>query len=189
MLLLLSALDSEDGWSPWSEWTECTVTCGTGTQQRGRSCDATSNPCTGPSIQTRKCSLGKCDSRGEDCSFKWMLFSSNPSSAVIFTGSTMHLSLLQIHNHIKQIALWPMGGRYIMVLWKNWVKYEISQSAKDRVHASMNLLRMDPSEWGWIPGKSSIAWSGCRVCPVILNYKWRGCSTLQWLTTCCHAKI
>uniref|UniRef100_A0A4W5LXB2 Uncharacterized protein n=1 Tax=Hucho hucho TaxID=62062 RepID=A0A4W5LXB2_9TELE len=45
--------DSEDGWSPWSEWTECTVTCGTGTQQRGRSCDATSNTCSGPSIQTR----------------------------------------------------------------------------------------------------------------------------------------
>uniref|UniRef100_A0A671S633 Thrombospondin-2-like n=1 Tax=Sinocyclocheilus anshuiensis TaxID=1608454 RepID=A0A671S633_9TELE len=57
--------DSEDGWSPWSEWTECTVTCGTGTQQRGRSCDATSNPCSGPSIQTRRCNLGKCDSRGE----------------------------------------------------------------------------------------------------------------------------
>ncbi|KAF3842215.1 hypothetical protein F7725_024166 [Dissostichus mawsoni] len=56
-------IDSEDGWSPWSEWTECTVTCGTGTQQRGRSCDATSNPCSGSSIQTRKCSLSRCDSR------------------------------------------------------------------------------------------------------------------------------
>uniref|UniRef100_A0A673KD77 Thrombospondin-2-like n=1 Tax=Sinocyclocheilus rhinocerous TaxID=307959 RepID=A0A673KD77_9TELE len=60
--------DSEDGWSPWSEWTECTVTCGTGTQQRGRSCDAASNPCNGPSIQTRRCNLGKCDSRGETAS-------------------------------------------------------------------------------------------------------------------------
>lgn len=71
--LHVPAMDSDDGWSPWSEWTECTVTCGIGTQQRGRSCDATSNPCTGPSIQTRKCSLGKCDSRGEDLFF--LLFS------------------------------------------------------------------------------------------------------------------
>uniref|UniRef100_A0AAY4F0M6 Thrombospondin 2a n=1 Tax=Denticeps clupeoides TaxID=299321 RepID=A0AAY4F0M6_9TELE len=56
-------MDSEDGWSPWSEWTQCTVTCGSGTQQRGRSCDDSSNTCSGPSIQTRKCSLGKCDRR------------------------------------------------------------------------------------------------------------------------------
>uniref|UniRef100_A0AAY4F0B6 Thrombospondin 2a n=1 Tax=Denticeps clupeoides TaxID=299321 RepID=A0AAY4F0B6_9TELE len=57
------SMDSEDGWSPWSEWTQCTVTCGSGTQQRGRSCDDSSNTCSGPSIQTRKCSLGKCDRR------------------------------------------------------------------------------------------------------------------------------
>uniref|UniRef100_A0A3B4DE19 Thrombospondin-2 n=1 Tax=Pygocentrus nattereri TaxID=42514 RepID=A0A3B4DE19_PYGNA len=62
-MCMFTAKDSEDGWSPWSEWTECTVTCGTGTQQRGRSCDATSNPCSGPSIQTRRCSLAKCDRR------------------------------------------------------------------------------------------------------------------------------
>uniref|UniRef100_A0A8C9SBI3 Thrombospondin 2 n=1 Tax=Scleropages formosus TaxID=113540 RepID=A0A8C9SBI3_SCLFO len=47
-------------WSPWSEWTTCTVTCGTGTQQRGRSCDDSSSSCPGPSIQTRRCSMGKC---------------------------------------------------------------------------------------------------------------------------------
>lgn len=64
-LYMTAAKDSEDGWSPWSDWTECTVTCGTGTQQRGRSCDVISNPCSGPSIQTRTCSLAKCDSRGE----------------------------------------------------------------------------------------------------------------------------
>lgn len=55
--------DNDEGWSPWAEWTECSVTCGSGTQQRGRSCDVTSNTCLGPSIQTRTCSLGKCDTR------------------------------------------------------------------------------------------------------------------------------
>uniref|UniRef100_UPI00358E0FFF thrombospondin-1 n=1 Tax=Myxine glutinosa TaxID=7769 RepID=UPI00358E0FFF len=57
------AKDSEDGWSPWSEWTDCSVTCGIGTQQRGRSCDRISNPCVGVSIQTQTCHNKGCDKR------------------------------------------------------------------------------------------------------------------------------
>ncbi|XP_032830146.2 thrombospondin-1-like [Petromyzon marinus] len=53
----------EEGWSPWSEWTSCTVSCGRGLQQRGRSCDRIKHECQGPSIQTRTCHQRECDKR------------------------------------------------------------------------------------------------------------------------------
>ncbi|XP_041469147.1 thrombospondin-1-like isoform X2 [Lytechinus variegatus] len=52
--------DQEQGWSDWTEWTSCSVTCGSGTMQRGRSCDRMRYPCNGRSVETRNCIRDPC---------------------------------------------------------------------------------------------------------------------------------
>ncbi|XP_019631203.1 PREDICTED: coadhesin-like, partial [Branchiostoma belcheri] len=57
------------GWSSWGGWSSCSVTCGTGSQSRSRTC---TNPapaygganCVGQSRETRQCNAGSCPVNG-----------------------------------------------------------------------------------------------------------------------------
>jgi len=53
------------GWTLWSAWDACSLTCGTGVQQRSRDChnplaSALSNSCAGNNIDFRTCSSYTC---------------------------------------------------------------------------------------------------------------------------------
>ena len=62
-------------WSGWVSWSDCDVTCGSGTQSRGRSCD---NPapanggdvCSGSAVETTQCTLDICP--GNAPSLHWL---------------------------------------------------------------------------------------------------------------------
>ncbi|KAI8490945.1 hypothetical protein Bbelb_313640 [Branchiostoma belcheri] len=57
------------GWSSWSGWSGCSVTCGSGSQSRSRTC---TNPapaygganCAGPAQETQQCNAGSCPVNG-----------------------------------------------------------------------------------------------------------------------------
>ena len=56
----------DGGWSEWTVWTDCSVTCGTGSQSRSRTCN---NPvpvsngldCDGELTDTQVCTAFPCD--------------------------------------------------------------------------------------------------------------------------------
>ncbi|XP_065805514.1 thrombospondin-2-like isoform X1 [Labrus bergylta] len=88
-------LNNETGWSPWSEWTHCSVTCGRGGQQRGRSCNSIVPSCSGPSVQTRSCMLTKCDRKGR-ADGNWGLWS--PWSACTTTCGDGNITRVRLCN-------------------------------------------------------------------------------------------
>uniref|UniRef100_A0AAQ6AKF2 Thrombospondin 2b n=1 Tax=Amphiprion ocellaris TaxID=80972 RepID=A0AAQ6AKF2_AMPOC len=88
--------DNKDGWSPWSEWTHCSVTCGRGGQQRGRSCNGIMPSCSGPSVQTRSCTPMKCDRKGR-ADGNWGLWS--PWSACTTTCGEGNITRVRLCNN------------------------------------------------------------------------------------------
>merc|ERR1712048_426963 len=48
-------------WTPWGEWSECSVTCGSGTQSRSRTCPV-KDACPGLPSETKGCEKDACDS-------------------------------------------------------------------------------------------------------------------------------
>ncbi|XP_076098251.1 SCO-spondin-like [Mytilus galloprovincialis] len=50
-------------WEEWESWSECTLTCGTGTQFRNRTCDGPyfdGAPCNGSDLETQDCNTHNC---------------------------------------------------------------------------------------------------------------------------------
>merc|ERR1712048_1186546 len=48
-------------WTPWTPWTDCSVTCGSGTQSRSRTCPV-KDACPGLPSETKGCEKDACDS-------------------------------------------------------------------------------------------------------------------------------
>ncbi|XP_068438976.1 thrombospondin-2-like [Clinocottus analis] len=97
-------LDNENGWSPWSEWTHCSVSCGRGGQQRGRTCNDIKPSCAGPSVQTRSCMPLKCDRKAPPDG-NWGLWS--PWSACTTTCGDGSITRVRLCSNPPP----PKGGR------------------------------------------------------------------------------
>ena len=62
------AIPVDGGWTAWTEWVACSVSCGTGTQQRSHAC---TNPppsnggviCSGAPTESQPCATAPCPSK------------------------------------------------------------------------------------------------------------------------------
>ncbi|XP_072022133.1 uncharacterized protein [Amphiura filiformis] len=61
-LLAYICLKPSDRWSEWTFWTMCSVTCGSGTRSRTRTCESSDmSDCLGSALHTQKCLMSSCD--------------------------------------------------------------------------------------------------------------------------------
>ena len=94
----LSVLLTVDGqWSNWTNWTTCSKTCGTGQQQRTRTCSNPppahgGNQCTGQAQETQDCNTHSC--AGVCTNVTHSFQNSPPNPSTIFHSPQFSLGML-----------------------------------------------------------------------------------------------
>ena len=90
------AIPVDGGWSAWTDWGACTVTCGTGTQERIHTC---TNPppanggviCSGVPAETQPCATDPCPSK---CTLNGMCLSFHCFKPMCFSYCVWGMSSL-----------------------------------------------------------------------------------------------
>ena len=67
--VIMSIIVTTAVWGEWSEWEECSLSCGSGTRIRTRTCE--SSNCVGVSSESGTCNEDPCQSTGNVSLFKF----------------------------------------------------------------------------------------------------------------------
>ena len=96
LVLCYFEIPVDGGWSAWTDWGACTVTCGTGSQERIHTC---TNPppanggviCSGVPAETQPCATDPCPSK---CTLNGMCFSFHCFKPMCFSYCVWGMSSL-----------------------------------------------------------------------------------------------
>ncbi|CAG5121861.1 unnamed protein product, partial [Candidula unifasciata] len=113
------------GWGSWMSWSPCSVTCGTGENERYRPCN---NPlplyggsCSGINVESRSCTFTKCKSLSSRFFGPWTLWSD--CSATCGGGTrTRHRSIYYVRQRTEKVICnaIPCQENGMWAAWGGW---------------------------------------------------------------------
>ena len=130
------------GWSSWSGWTSCTQSCGSGSQERSRTC--TSPPpryggrsCVGAARQTQTCNKQACP--GKKCKMLYNIFKRLHIPGRYFPTFHTQVSVSFSYHNRKSYELLLMFSFVWRTLSNNWTN--LSCNCFDiQLHVSSTLI-------------------------------------------------